>query len=317
MLRAPTNPNGRGNSDVVRPWINAMDIGGRSRDMFIIDFGTEMDEASAALYQLPFEYVRKHVLPERAKNRRLSYAERWWIHAEPRPDLRAAITGLHRFIATTRVSVHRLFIWTSSVTLPDSATFAFARADDYFFGVIHSSAHETWTRAQGTQLREVESGFRYTPDSTFDTFPFPWTPGQEPSESDDPRVKAIAGAARELVRLRDGWLNPPDIDPRELKNRTLTNLYNQRPQWLDNAHRALDQAVLAAYGWRHPMTGEELLAGLLALNLERAANRSRRSADKLPPKKPVVAAPGPPHLPAIAVPDSGKRNRLLRGKATA
>jgi hypothetical protein len=87
----------------------------------------------------------------------------------------------------------------------------------------------------GTQLREVESGFRYTPDSTFDTFPFPWPPGTEPTESEDPRVKAIADAARELVRLRDNWLNPPDTPTEELKKRTLTNLYNERPTWLDNA----------------------------------------------------------------------------------
>ena len=52
--------------------------------------------------------------------------------------------------------------------------------------------------------------------------------------------------------------------------RTLTNLYNARPAWLDLAHRALDAAVLAAYGWPKDLTDDEILARLLALNLERA-----------------------------------------------
>ena len=78
MLAAPLNPNGRPNSDVVRPWVNGQDITGRPRDMWIIDFGTNMSEADAALYELPFEYVRKHVKPERDKNNRQSYRDRWW-----------------------------------------------------------------------------------------------------------------------------------------------------------------------------------------------------------------------------------------------
>jgi hypothetical protein len=123
-------------------------------------------------------------------------------------------------------------------------------------------------------VREVESGFRYTPESCFDTFPFPWPPGTEPSEAGDPRVKAIADAARSLVRQRDAWLNPPDATEDDLKSRTLTKLYNDRAAgkatWLDNLHRALDQAVFAAYGWPPNLTTQEVLARLLALNQERA-----------------------------------------------
>jgi hypothetical protein len=119
-------------------------------------------------------------------------------------------------------------------------------------------------------VRDAESGFRYTPNSCFDTFPFPWSPDVEPSEAADTCVKAVADAARELVRLRDNWLNPPKIDPDGLKKRTLTNLYNKRPEWLVNAHRALDGAVFAAYGWPSDLSKEEILARLLKLNHERA-----------------------------------------------
>ena len=112
----------------------------------------------------------------------------------------------------------------------------------------------------GTQLREAESGFRYTPTTTFETFPFPWPPGQEPAG--DGRVTAIAQAAAELVAKRDAWLHPPDLtglgDLSGLRPpRTLTALYNARPTWLDLAHRALDAAVLAAYGWPADVTDDE------------------------------------------------------------
>ena len=149
------------------------------------------------------------------------------------------------------------------------AVFTFARDDNYFFGVLHSRIHEVWARAQGTQLREVESGFRYTPSSTFETFAFPWTPGHEPEDS--PELAAISTAARELVDQRDAWLSPPDATEAELGTRTLTNLYNARPTWLADAHRNLDEAVFAAYGWPSTLTDAELLERLLRLNHERAA----------------------------------------------
>jgi hypothetical protein len=80
---------------------------------------------------------------------------------------------------------------------------------------------------KATAWTGVESGFRYNPTTTFETYPFPWPPGHEPKDS--PLVEAIAEAARELVEKRDAWLNPPDASQEELKRRTLTNLYNGRP----------------------------------------------------------------------------------------
>ena len=57
----------------------------------------------------------------------------------------------------------------------------------------------------------------------------------------------------------------------KLKKRTLTNLYNEHPAWLDNAHKSLDEAVFAAYGWSAGLDDEEILKRLLELNLERAS----------------------------------------------
>ena len=260
-LLASPNPDGRSNADVVRPWANGLDLTRRSRGMWIIDFGVDMSEAEAALYEAPFEYVRGHVKPTRAASR--TTIEQWWLHERPRVDMRRALTGLSRYLATVGVAKHRLFAWLPAIALPDHALMVFARDDDYTFGVLHSRVHEAWARGTGTQLREVESGFRYTPTTCFETFPFP-----HPTEA---QREAIAEAARELDRLRNGWLNPIGLSDADLAKRTLTNLYNARPTWLAQVHERLDAAVLAAYGWPADLPTDELLARLLDLNLERAA----------------------------------------------
>jgi type II restriction/modification system DNA methylase subunit YeeA len=265
LLTLP-NPHGKPNSDVVRPWVNGLDITRRPRDMWIVDFPPGTSEKDAALYETPFKLVSTTVKPKRTANARVAYAAKWWVHAEPRPEMRRALKGMIRYIVTPRVTKYRLFIWVSGDVLPDSATIAFARDDDYFFGVVHSKLHELWALRMGTQL---ESRPRYTPDTSFETFPFP-----EPTE---PHREAIAEAARELNEVRERWLDPGLIDglplpDEQLKARTLTNLYNERPQWLANAHASLDAAVFAAYGWPESpdqLTDLEILARLLKLNLER------------------------------------------------
>lgn len=274
FLTATGNPNGQPNSDVIYRWINGLDITRRPRNMWIIDFGVNMPESEASLYEAPFEFLRQHVKQERTQTRSEERtSDLWWLHQRPRPEMRGALKGLSHYIGTPRVAKHRVFVMYEVDVLPDSQVVVIARSDFYFLGVLHSKVHEYWARGKGTQLREADSGFRYSQTMTFETFPFPWPPGQEPT--DDPRVKAIAQAAKELVEKRDNWLNPPGLSEKELQKRTLTNLYNQRPTWLDLAHRKLDQAVLAAYGWLDLLTDdgideEEILARLLALNLERA-----------------------------------------------
>jgi hypothetical protein len=258
LLHAP-NPDGRDNADVVKPWVNGLDITRRPRQMWIIDFGVATSGHDAALYEQPFEYVRRTVRLPRQSSR--SRVRAWWLHERPRGEMWAALSHLSRYIGSPKVTKHRLFVWLPRGTVPDQQLIAFARDDDYTFGVLHSRVHEAWARATGTQLREVESGFRYTPTTCFETFPFP--------RPTDKQREAIAAAARELVRLRDGWLNPPGLDPEELGKRTLTNLYNARPTWLEHAHAALDTAVLDAYGWPFDLANPEILERLLALNLER------------------------------------------------
>jgi type II restriction/modification system DNA methylase subunit YeeA len=304
MLDSP-NPHGRPNSDVMRLWFNASMLVDGHEIIWIVDYPSDFDLDAASKYAAPFRYVEERVRASRSTNRYEGLRTKWWIYRRPGDELRQSQLHMQRLLMTPRHSKHRLFVWSNSVIQPDNAVYAFARDDDYFFGVLHSRAHEVWARAQGTQVRERESGFRYTPTTCFETFPFP--------EPTDEQREAIAAAAKELDTLRNNWLNPPEwtreqvlefpgsadgpwaryvyepdgrgigtvryprIVPKDedcakrLAKRTLTNLYNERPTWLDLAHRRLDEAVFAAYGWDPSISDDELLAALLALNLARAA----------------------------------------------
>ena len=292
-IELPVNPNGRSNVEVLRPWRNGADITRRSSDKWIIDFGWEMPEREASLFEAPFEYARERVLPERLQNQRESYRKQWWRHVRPRPALVAKVKILQRYIATPTVAKHRIFVWLDQSILPDHQLIVVTRDDDTTFGILHSRFHESWSLRMGTWLG-VGNDPRYTPTTTFETFPFPegLTPNVPAKEfAEDSRAIAIAQAARRLDQLRDAWLNPSDLVSREpevapgypdriipvnaaaaakLRERTLTNLYNERPQWLAHAHAELDRAVSAAYGWSADISVDDALHELLDLNLARA-----------------------------------------------
>lgn len=297
-LMSPLNPNGRPNRDVVRPLLNGQDITQRPSDRWIIDFGTA-SEADAAMYELPFEHVRAVVKPFRDTNRRDRRRLFWWQHGETVPGIKKAAAGLSRAIFTPRVAKHRLFVWAAPTVVPDSRVVIVCRDDDTAFGILHSRFHELWSLALGG-WHGVGNDPQYTPSLGFETFPFPdgLAPSGPATEyAADPRAQAIAAAAARLNELRENWLNPADLIDRqsevvagfpdrilaksesaamELKKRTLTNLYNARPQWLMNAHAALNAAVADAYGWGNAWRADELgddeiLARLFALNRARGS----------------------------------------------
>ena len=298
-LLAPSNPNGRTNADVVRPLLNGMDITRRPSDRWIVNF-EERPEIDSSLYEKPFEFVRSTVKPLRDKNRDQQRRESWWRLGRSGRDLSEATNGLIRAIFSPRVAKYRLFVWAPAVVIPDSRVVAIAREDDTSFGVLHSRFHEVWSLALGG-WHGVGNDPQYTPSLGFETYPFPegLTPDiPAAAYADDPRAQAIAAAAEHLNTLRENWLNPPDLVERvpevvpgypdrilpkdeaaaqELKKRTLTNLYNARPAWLEHAHRALDEAVADAYGWGDDyragtLTDDEILARLFRLNQERASS---------------------------------------------
>lgn len=265
QMLAARNPNGLSNSKVVVPWANGLDVTRAPQGMWIIDFPPGTTEAEAALFEQPFEYVRQHVMPTRAKNKRELYRTQWWIHAEPRPGMRNRLQGLSRFLATARVAKHRVFIWLEHPTLPDCQIIAFTRSDDFFFGVLHSRIHAIWARKKGTQLEDRP---RYTPTSCFETFPFPWrldVPEKKMTPAQRAHHAAISAAAKALDDQRRNWMGD-----RSDKKRTLTNLYNAKPAWLVNAHAALDAAVAEAYGLPANATDDTILSHLLKLNQQQS-----------------------------------------------
>ncbi len=308
MLGA-SNPTGVQNSDVVRPVMSATDLVKAPRNKYTIDFNM-MTQEQAARYQLPFAYVQSVVYPTR-KNKRGALKERWWQYGRPRVEMRHALAGKTRFVVTPGVAKHRIFVWQSIDVLCNQGTVIFAREDDYFFGVLHSRVHETWSLHKGTSLEDRP---RYTSTTAFETFAFPWRLGNEPSEAENEDVAEIAESARELVAFRQAWLHPPipesGIDvayKRRIKRRTLTNMYNAlehyraaladgtrynaafklgwkkivncdftlaQAQTLHDIHTELDKAVLRAYGWSATLEDEEILENLLALNIERASAHS-------------------------------------------
>jgi len=303
LLESPTNLNGQDNSTIVRPYINGLDILRRNRDMWIIDFG-DQSEKSACLFEAPFELlnhrVESYIVEQKQKLRdkgrpdlanSYKYRDDWWRLWRRRPELKAAIATFERAIVTAEVAKHRVFVWMDSRVRADKNVTVIARDDYTALGVLQSKFHIAWSLRLGTSLEDRP---RYTPTTTFETFPFPegLTPNIPAKDyANSPRAIAIAKAAKRLDELRNAWLNPPDlidivpevvpgypdrILPKnekaaaELKKRTLTNLYNARPQWLADAHRDLDAAAAAAYGWPADISEEDALAKLLELNLARA-----------------------------------------------
>jgi type II restriction/modification system DNA methylase subunit YeeA len=302
-LRASGNPNGQPNSDVLRRFVNATDVVRRMSDSWVIDFGAGRSEQEAALYEKPFEHILTHVKPVRDLSSLQAHRDFWWQHHRTRPELRKALIGKSRYIVTPVVAKHRVFVWLPLTFWPTNLLDAIARDDDTSFGILHSRFHELWSLRMGTFLG-VGNDPRYTPSTTFETFPFPegLTPDIPAADYiSDPRAQKIAAAAAQLNELRENWLNPADLIVREsevksgypdrilakdeeaakeLKRRTLTNLYNTHPQWLANAHAALDAAVADAYGWggdwrAGQLDDDEILARLFALNLARSADSAK------------------------------------------
>ena len=366
-LKAP-NAHGKSNSDILRPWFNGSDITGRSSNNWVVDFSAISTEQEAALFELPFAFVKKEVLEAR-KNYKTG-GKIFWKFERPRPEMRAALSTQARYLARSMVGKHQFYVWFSAYILPANLVIVFAHSDDYFFGILQSRFHEVWSLKQGTRL---ETRPRYTPTTCFETFPFPFADDlaeppdnleadlnaakhyahivlrEEPvpyktgrrrgdeSLTSKSEIKmslvtstpteqraAIAAAAQELNALRERWLNPPEwtvekilefpgsvngawarcvvqpdkngvgtvryprLEPRDadcaakLKDRTLTKLYNERPAWLDLAHKKLDAAVAAAYGFPADLTDEQILEKLLALNLKRAAEEAKAAKVKKP-----------------------------------
>ena len=282
-IQLPVNPNGRSNQEILHPTINGIDITSRNRDVWLIDFPIGLTENQAALWEAPFEHLISVTYdPQDPQSGTLKEARtrlhkilggrfEWWTLARHCPGLRTSIEKLNRYIVTPMTSKHRIFVWAYPPVIPDNNTIVVAKDDDVTFGILHSFVHQAWTKHIGNRMG-IQA--RYNTATTFETFPFPDNvlPNQSSLEyAENSKVKKIAEAANELNERRENWLNPPDkvvkipevipsypdrlvpVDNNAtsfLKQKTLTSLYNNMPEWLRMAHMNLDRAVFDAYGWK-------------------------------------------------------------------
>jgi hypothetical protein len=262
----------------IRSIVRGRDITAHHRPDLVIDlYGLSEQDARERLPDV-YQHVLLTVKPLRDEVRRQSYRENWWVFQEPRPEMRKSFVGLTRYIATSEVGRHRIFVFLPVLeTIPDGSVMVVSSDDAFVFGVLQSRFHTTWTlQASGT----LEDRPRYQNQLAFDPFPFPTDTGTH--------VGAIRAAAEELHAHRQKRLLAHS-------HLTMTGLYNVLEKLragtplipaekdvhdtgqvsiLRALHDRLDAAVAAAYGWPADLADAEIVARLVALNAERVAEEA-------------------------------------------
>ena len=256
---------------------NGRDLTERPRGVKLIDlYGMTADEVRTR-YPAVFQRVLERVKPERDQNARACYRDNWWLFGEPRKELRPALAGLPRYIATVETAKHRLFQFLEADIAPDNMLICIALDDAYTLGVLSSRVHVVWALATGGTLEDRP---RYNKSRCFETFPFPETGAENQTR--------IAALAEQLDALRKRVLA-------EHPHLTLTGLYNVLEKEragavltakekdihqrgligvLRSLHAELDAEVLAAYGWSDAPDAENLLTRLVALNTQRSGEEA-------------------------------------------
>jgi SAM-dependent methyltransferase len=277
------------NEDVVHPFLIGRDVvtGSGQPTRYVIDF-QNISIAAASAYKEPLKIIQTKVLPSRelaatqgiakdgsARSHHTQFLKYWWRHSYDRPELIGKISCLGRYIVCSGVTKRPIFCFVDSDIRPDHAVFAFVLDDDYSFGIIQAQPHWLWFTVKCSKLAER---FRYTPPSVWDTFPWP----QSPSNAD---IGAVAEAGRVIRRIRDEHLPKMTGGLRALY-RTL-ELPGKNP--LKDAHAALDDAVMKAYGFSPK---KDLLQQLLDLNLEVAAAEAKGDPVTAPGFPPAFAQRG-------------------------
>ena len=279
----------------IRPYRNGRDLADRPRDVMVIDlFGLTSEEVRERFPKV-YEHVLRTVKPERDQNNRASYRDLWWIHGEPRRDLRPALAGLPRYIATFETGKHRFFQFLEGTILPDNMLVVTASNDAFHLGVLSSRIHVVYSLAAGGRLG-VGNDPRYNKTRCFDPFPFP-----DCTEKQKARIRALAeelDAHRKRAQQTHG-LGLTDIYNVLEKVRAGETLTAKDKVIHDAAlvstlkqlHDDLDAAVADAYGWPWPLTDAEILERVVALNTARAAEEAQGNIRWLRPdyQKPLFA----------------------------
>ena len=287
----PQEADALGRGPLIRYYRNGRDLADKPRDVLVIDtFGLKA-EALRIQYPAIYQWLNERVKPERdAKGTTkdgAGYAKLWWLHGKPRQEMRKQLAGLKRYIATAVTSKHRIFQFLESEILADDALIAVALDDGYTMGVLSSQLHIDWSLATGSRLG-VGNDSRYLKSRCFETFPFP----DEDTGLTPALHERISTLAEQIDAHRKRVLAPESGNT----GLTLTGIYNvltalregraltakektQHSQGLVGVlrelHDELDAAVLAAYGLPATATTDDILAHLVQLNTQRAAEEAQ------------------------------------------
>jgi hypothetical protein len=279
----------------IREYRNGRDLTGCPRGVMVIDLYGLPVETVRKQFPAVYQWIKERVKPERDQNNRESYRDFWWTFGEPRIDLRLALNGLNRYIATVETAKHRTFQFLGREVLPDNKLVAIAVDDALFLGTLSSSLHSAWALAAGGWLG-VGNDPVYVKTRCFETFSFP--------DDDTGLTPQLRDRIRGLAEQLDGHRKKQQARHAEL---TLTGMYNVlealragKPlsakekvihehglvSVLQTIHDNLDEAVLAAYGWSdlgpvpwadetaHASWTERVLERLAALNVKRIAEEA-------------------------------------------
>lgn len=268
----------------IRPYRNGRDLTSIPRGVLVIDLFDLSEKSLRDGFPTVYQWVAERVKPERDTNNRETYRKNWWVFGEPRRDLRPALKGLSRYIATTETAKHRFFVFLDGEVLPDNMLVCMALDDAALLSILSSYIHVRWSLALGGTLEDRP---RYNKTQCFDPFPFPELDEKQKAllrelgerldafrkerQAEHPDL-TMTGMYNVLERLRELEANP-DAEPLTEKERAIHE--NGLVSVLKQIHDEIDAATFDAYGWPHDLTDEEILERLVALNKERAEEEKR------------------------------------------
>ena len=264
----------------IRAYRNGRDLTASPRGVMVIDLFGLTEAEVRSRYPAVYQHVLDNVKPERDQNNRDSYKRNWWIHGEPRKDMRPTLEGLPRYIATVETTKHRTCQFLGAETLPDNMLIAIGLDDAAQLAILSSRFHVVWALAAGGRLGYGNDP-RYNKSRCFDPFPFP-----ETTEAQKTRLRAL-GEDLDAHRKARAAEHP---------KLTLTGMYNcleklragQRIEGRDrevydqgligilrDLHDQIDAATADAYGWPADLSDDAILQNLVTLNRTRAAEEAR------------------------------------------
>lgn len=262
----------------IRPYRNGRDLMATPRDVMVIDLFGLSEAETRGRYPAVFQHVLDNVKPERDQNRDPSIKANWWVFGRPRSEIRPALDGLARYIATVETAKHRMFQFLDGAILPDNKLIVLALDDAANLAVLSSKQHVAWSLAQGARLEDRPV---YPKSQCFDPFPFPILSkadtltlralGEELDAHRKARQAAhpkltLTGMYNVLEKLRAG--DSIEGKDKEIYDQGLIGL-------LRDIHDRIDAAVARAYGWPVDLSEEDILLRLVALNRDRAAEEAR------------------------------------------